>query len=126
MKFIDSVNIKGDVSEAVVLLRRKGILASNSEDYANTPTASVAAKSIKEGLWVHINSQYNDAIQVLQDRNHVVATRLTPSEMKEIELKAKNSLNLFIQGSINRSLAAVISLLIIGLVGYVLANTIFA
>jgi hypothetical protein len=90
MKFIHSANIKGNIGDSVLFLRENGILASDAADYGNAPTYSMAAKNIKQGIWVHLNHQYADAIAVLHDKSHVVKTKLTEEEMQKIEASAKN------------------------------------
>ncbi len=112
MKFIDSINIKGDITNAVQRLRNKGILATDASDYANTPIYGSAAKSIKQGLWINLNHQYPDAVALLRNRNHDVTTSLTEDEMVNLEIQAKsfllNTSNRFFNNLIKWSFYAVL------------------
>lgn len=90
MKLIPSERIPGDIHSAVSKLRKKGILASSTSDYANIPRYGSAAKQIKEGVWIHLNHQYADAVNLLRDPGHKVKTALTPEEMTRIELNARS------------------------------------
>ena len=92
MKFIPCANIKGGIIEAEIFLREQGILATDASNYANIPRYDSAARKIKEGIWVHLNHQYIDALKVLEDPDHSVDTALTAEQMKEIECSARQAL----------------------------------
>lgn len=92
MKLIPGNSIKGNISEAESILRERGILATDASEYANIPTYGVAAKSIKKGVWIHLHHQYDDALKVLKNPSHVVATALSQEEMTIIEQAAKQAL----------------------------------
>ncbi len=122
MKLITSEYIPGNIPESVALLRSKGILVSSTNEYANIPRYGHAAKAIKQGIWVHLSSQYSDAMLLLKNPNAVIKSALTEEQMETIELKAKaafyNSSSLFF----GRVATIVLSIGLIALLSYVALN----
>lgn len=92
MKLIPSSRINGSISAAVTKFRSNGILACSTDDYANIPRYSSTARGIKQGVWIHLNHQYQDAINLLNNSDHFVMTALTKEQMTEIETSSKKSL----------------------------------
>lgn len=94
MKFIGHENVNGDFNAAVTLLLSKGVLATSTESYANIPTKSVPAKSIKQGIWITLDHQYEDAVEILNNPEHEAATALTPNEIKALSEAASEQLGM--------------------------------
>lgn len=115
MKLIPSSHIDGSISSAVTKFRCKGILASSTDDYANIPRYSSAARGIKQGVWIHLNHQYTDAISLLKDSDHLVVTALTKKQMKEIEASSKTSLYDLSEKLFSRLGKSVLYFVVIGL-----------
>ena len=93
MKLIEHINFNSDIDTAVLLLKSRGILASNSSENVNIPRSSRAARFIKQGVWIHLNHQYQDAVSLLQDKNHEVTTGLTEEEITHLTDASKSQFN---------------------------------
>ena len=113
MKLIENCNFSGNISEVAYFLTQKGILVSTTDDYANIPSESYVAKNVKIGIWVHLDHQYNDAVSLLKNKQHVVENPLTALEMQQLKEEANNYLGKA-AGNIFRKI--IIGLLAIGLV----------
>lgn len=122
MKLISSENIPGNISDSVQFLRSKGILVSGTDSYANIPRYSHAAKSIKQGIWVHLNSQYSDAVLLLAKPNAEIKSGLTEEQMLAIETEAKTALFKASSLFFSRLATTVLALCLISFAAYILFN----
>lgn len=101
-------------------------MATNASEYANIPRYGTAARSIKKGIWVHLNHQYDDAVKVLNNPNHVVSTALTDEQMETIEAEAKNALINASSSFFSRVAVIVLGAALILVVGYVVFGVLSA
>lgn len=122
MKLISSENIPGNIAESVQLLRSKGILASSTDNYANIPRYSYAAKSIKQGIWVHLSSQYSDALLLLQDPKAEIKSALTEEQMQTIEAEARSALYSASSAFFSKVATTVLLLLLTSLLAFIALN----
>ena len=120
MKFIDAINIDDDLSETKDKMRRHGILASSTDDYVNIPRYSSTAKQLKRGIWIHVDEQYNYAVLLLKNSEHLVETALTEAQMQEIEFLAKDSFYSATTNFFNKLAAAIIIFTVIVVALYVI------
>lgn len=72
-------------------LRASGVLTHVSNEHSRTHSFITGAFSV--GLWVILDEQYNDAIGLLNNKQHVVDTPLSEDEMTTLELEAKTNFN---------------------------------
>lgn len=122
MKLISSEKIPGNISDSVQFLRSRGILVSGTDSYANIPRYSHAAKSIKQGIWVHLNSQYSDAVLLLAKPNAEIKSGLTEEQMLAIETEAKSALFKASSLFFGRLATTVLVLCLISFSAYILFN----
>lgn len=119
MKLIENCNFTGNLSEAARFLTEKGVLVSTTDDYANIPGKSYVAKNIKIGIWVHLDIQYEDAVALLKNRQHVVKHPLSHAEMQKLKTEASAYLSNAVEKATRILL---ICLVILGLFLYLLLN----
>ncbi len=113
MKLIDNCNFSENISEVAYFLTQKGILVSTTDDYANIPGKSYVAKNLKIGIWVHLDYQYNDAVALLKNKQHVVENPLTLLEIQKLKTEANNYLGKVVENIFKK---LIIGMLVIGLV----------
>ena len=93
MRLIHSVKIKGNIQDTANMLAANGIMVSTTDELASHERHyTTAAKMIKQGIWVHINHQYHDAIELLNNPDHEVQCPLTQDEMNELKKQAKKNI----------------------------------
>jgi|SRR5690606_187642 hypothetical protein len=122
MKLIPNEIIPGNISESVQFLRSKGVLVSSTDSYANIPRYGHAAKAIKQGIWVHLNNQYADALLLLQNPNAKVGSGLTEEQMQLIEADAKFTLYRASSSFFSKVATVILLLSIIAFLSYVAIN----
>ena len=113
MKLIKNCNFSENISEVAYFLTQKGILVSTTDDYANIPGKSYVAKNLKIGIWVHLDHQYNDAVALLKNKQHVVENPLTLVEMQNLKIEANSYLGKALENVFKK---IIIGGLVIGLI----------
>lgn len=93
MKLIEHINFTSDVDTAALLLKDHGILATSTNENVSIPTYSIAARNIKKGVWIHLDHQYDDAVNLLKDETYKVQTGLTKNEMAQLSSASKVHFN---------------------------------
>lgn len=93
MKLIEHINFTSDVDTAALLLKDHGILAISTNENVSIPTYSIAARNIKKGVWIHLDHQYDDAVNLLKDETYKVQTGLTKNEMVQLSSVSKEHFN---------------------------------
>jgi hypothetical protein len=122
MKLISSENIPGDIADSVRRLRSKGILASSTDNYANIPRYRYAAKTIKQGIWIHLSGQYSDALLLLQNPKAEIKSGLTEEQMQTIEAEARSALYNASSAFFSNVATTVLSLLLAAVLAYITLN----
>ncbi len=110
MKLIENCNFSGNLSEVAHFLTESGILVSTTDDYATIPGKSYVARNIKIGIWVHLDNQYEDALALLENRQHVVKNPLTHTEMQSLKSEAKTYLSNAVEKAIKVLLICIVVL----------------
>ncbi|BFM19344.1 hypothetical protein [Gilvimarinus japonicus] len=88
MKFIDDRDIPGCPFEFVSLFTEKGILAKHNSEFQNARFHYME----KNGIWVLLNTQYEDATILLTKSSHKVNEPLSQDQMSILEREAKKLL----------------------------------
>ncbi|HWV15902.1 MAG TPA: hypothetical protein VN030_10765 [Cellvibrio sp.] len=84
MKLLTTASVCKNIHHQAAFLRSKGIAVYLSDQGG----ASIKA-GIEIGLWVIVESQYEDALLLLKNPNHQVRDPITDSQVNEIEALAK-------------------------------------
>lgn len=106
MKLLEQYQSAYDAETAALELRRKGILAQVSEKYSNTH--SFASGSLKAGLWVVLDEQFDDACEVLKDADYEVPNPLSEQAMLAIEQAARRQGKQMVLKALNIVISSVI------------------
>ncbi|BFM12666.1 hypothetical protein R50072_28190 [Simiduia litorea] len=85
MKFIDERSIRGNPYSYIGLLKKKGILAKHNSEFQNAPHGHLNRK----GVWILLDHQHVDAVQLIGNPNHVASDPISEEEMASIEEAAK-------------------------------------
>lgn len=86
MKLLRQYQYSSDAERVADKLRNRGILChvSSKQSHSLGPYSGV----VSVGLWVVLNSQYRDALAVLDNPRHKVENPLAEEEMLELEAYA--------------------------------------
>lgn len=87
MKFIDDRNIPGNPISFAGFLKDKGVLAKHNSEWQNAPHSYAN----RQGVWIIIDSQFEDALSLIENKNHEVSEPLTGKEMERLEEEAKQN-----------------------------------
>ena len=91
MKYIRDYDSRGDATALKDKLRKKGVLAviEKSRAVPPRPSAWKEPRRFRTGVWIVIDSQYEDAMSLRKGNSHVVENPLTEDEMLRLELEVK-------------------------------------
>lgn len=87
------------VYQKSVFLKSKGIAV-----YIANKRMAALKSAVHEGLWVVLDSQFEDALQLLHNPNHVVASPVSEEEMAAMEKNAKVSFSVAVNKFFSRLL----------------------
>lgn len=90
MRMIDEFESAHDAQIASLNYRDRGILTHVSSSHSNSLWVITGARKV--GLWVVLEDQYQDAIELGKDTSYCPATALSEDEMVELELLGKKQL----------------------------------
>jgi hypothetical protein len=90
MKLIDEFESAHDADLASLNYREKGILTQVSSRHSNSLRMITGATKV--GLWVVLDDQYQDAIELRKNRSHRPSTTLSEDEMNQLEVLGKSQL----------------------------------
>ena len=108
MKLVTKFERLTDADEAAMLLMSHGIVTHVSA--RGTKSLGYIIQNIADaGLWAILDHQYEDAVKVLDDHNHIVTTGLSEQELLEFEEHAE--FNIF--NSLNKALLYGVGLIIV-------------
>ena len=114
MKLIEHIHIDSDIDTAALRLRNQGIKASSTNESVNFPRYSMAAKNIKRGVWIHIDHQYDDALNYLRNPQYEITTGLSEEELARLE----DSANIYLNKLVNYFLIGV-GILVVAIVMFI-------
>jgi len=123
MKLLTQYSDINEASKVYGMLRESGIMSeiTSASSYMLSQTKTGA---VTVGLWVVFDNQYEDAVKLLKNPNHIPEHMLTLDEMIEIEENAhKKQLN-STQKIIEKLLTWLFSLLLITGIGYIVLGII--
>ena len=115
MKLIDEFECAHDADIASLNYREKGILTHVSSRHSNSLRVITGAMNV--GLWVVLDDQYQDAIELKRNRSHQPSTALSDEEMTQLEFLGQSQL----EESSSKMLSAMgYSVIVMVLAGYIL------
>lgn len=91
MKRIASFTNSNDAESAAMLLRSHGIVTQVTADQAAKTLRGLIFATNKVELWSVVDYQYDDALALLADAEHVVETGLSKEEIEDFEDEAAKS-----------------------------------
>ena len=83
MKLLQTYEDQWEAEEVASALEAVGIPAYVSATNSHL-FGRMQSGALKTGLWISLNHQYDDAMAVLQNPEHIVTTGLSPEEMSVI------------------------------------------
>ena len=113
-QFIDP----GDATEASTRLREAGVMTEITSLDPHIMSSSRTG-ALRIGLWVVFEDQFDDAVRLLEDPNHVPQRVISLSEMSKIKSTAKDSWLTSGQKMLKNLAAFIFGACLLGLVVYV-------
>jgi len=115
MKYIRDYDSRSDATAFKDKLRKKGILAVTEKSRAVPPRPSAwkEPRRFRTGVWVVIDRQYQDAMNLRKGNTHVVENPLPEDEMLRLEIEV----NSVIAERSNKTMNMVVTILALGLIG---------
>lgn len=120
MKLLQRFSSLAHAEMTAVLMRNKGILVTVSDKYTynNISTAYNVATSI--GLWVVIDDQYDDAINLLSNPDYIPKLQLTEEEMHIIEADVSNTQSNWMESASSIILTVIFGGILLVMISYVI------
>ena len=115
MRLIDEFESAHEADIASLNYREKGILTHVSSRHSNSLRMITGATKV--GLWVVLDDQYQDAIELRKNQSHRPSTTLSEDEMTELEALGKSQLT---ESSAKMLSAIGYGVITVVLVGYIL------
>ena len=115
MRLIDEFESAHEADIASFNYREKGILTHVSSRHSNSLRMITGATKV--GLWVVLDDQYQDAIELRRNQSHRPSTTLSENEMTELEALGKSQLT---ESSAKMLSAIGYGVITVVLVGYIL------
>ena len=91
MKLITQYSDSHDAESVSGRIRRAGVMTVVSSKRSHT-LSSVRTGAFRVGLWVVFDDQYEDAIQLLENKDHKPRRVISLNEMMNMELNASKQL----------------------------------
>lgn len=91
MKHLRKYNDLYEAQSAASRLRAFGVLTFVSNEYSRTHSFITGAFSVD--LWVVLDTQYSDAMALLDDEDHIVENPMSEETMLRLEAEAKASMS---------------------------------
>ena len=118
MKLVTQFIDPGDATEASSRLRQAGVMTeiTRLDPHIMSPSRTGA---LRIGLWVVFEDQFDDAVQLLEDPNHVPNRVISLSEMNQIKSSTQDSWLKSGKKMLVKSATVFFGACLLGLAGYV-------